>query len=306
MGTIRRSAISERRTANGRLRFHSLFAIRYSLFAFVLLLSSCASTRPVVKIGLLAPFEGVYRQEGYDALAAMRAAIGEQESDGIDVLPLAIDTSRDAARAAQKMLADPSVAAVIGPYWTAEGTAVEQSVDDGKWLYPYAPSGNDNWAVEAVDAAAAFAEEEGRTLIVAGRPPGWPEMKVETGAGADDVQAGQTVLWLGDAAAGAGFALAVWERLPGTPFGLYGAGVETFRQRVGEQMIGALFVVGWIDEKYPLWATSHSPNTPAAYTVYRQTADALKRLAGETTTTLWQPAIFILGRDGALVLPSNR
>lgn len=306
MGTIRRLAIGGWRTANGRLRFHSLFAIRSSLFTFVLLLSACASTRPVAKIGLLAPFEGVYRQEGYTALAAMRAAIGEQSPPGIDVLPLALDTSRDAARAAQKILADPSVAAVIGPYWAAEGTTVEQSVDDGRWLHPYAPAGNDTWAVEAVNAAVVFAKREGWTLILAGIPPGWPETGISSVAGADDVQMGQAILWLGDAAAGAGFALAVWKRLPDTPIGLYGAGAETFRQRMGEEMTGAVFVVGWIDEAYVVWAASHAPNTPAAYTVYRQTTDVLSHLAGETITTLWQPAIFILRKDGTLVLSSGR
>ncbi|RLT35574.1 MAG: hypothetical protein DWI57_15545 [Chloroflexi bacterium] len=260
----------------------------------------------MLKIGLLAPFEGVYRQEGYNALAAMRAAIDEQKGAGSAVLPLALDTSRDAARATQKMLADPSVAALIGPYWAAEGGALAQSVDDSRWLHPYAPSGKANWAVEAVDAALAFAAQEGRTLRLAGVPSGWPQMGVESVAGADDAQAGQALLWLGDAAAGADFAQAVWQRLPDTPFGLYGAGAETFRLRVGEEMTGVVFLVGWIDDEYPAWAKTHTPNTPAAYTVYRQTADTLKRLAGKETTTLWQPAIFIVRPDGTLLLSSGR
>ena len=269
---------------------------------FVLLLSACASTRPVVKIGLLAPFEGVYRQEGYAALAAMRAAIDEQNPSGIDVLPLALDTSRDVARAGQKVLADPSVAAVIGPYWAADGASGGQLFDGDRWLHPYAPSGDANWAAKTVGAVIGFAEGEGRTLVLAGIPPGWPETDVGMVSGADDVHAGQAVLWLGDAAVGSDFARAMWARLPDAPIGLYAAGAETFRQRAWEQMTGTLFVVGWIDDDYPAWAASHSPNTPAAYTVYRQTADVLRRLAGETTTTIWQPAIFIVRKDGTLVL----
>ncbi len=282
--------------------------IQYLWFLlFVLpLLSSCVSTRPVVKIGLLAPFEGVYRQEGYDALAAMRGALAEQNLSGLDVLPLALDSSGDVARAGQKVLADPSVAAVIGPFWAADGLSAPQIFSGDKWLPPYAPSGDGAWAKEAVDAAAAFAEREGRTLVLAGVPADWPATGEKAVAGAQEVREGEVLLWLGDAAEGANFSQTVWERLPETPIGLYAAGVKTFRQRVGAQMTGPLFVVGWIDDDYPAWAASHSPNSPAVYTVYRQTSDILRRLAGETITTVWQPAIFMIEGDGKLLLPPAR
>ncbi|HRJ42868.1 MAG: hypothetical protein KJZ86_12115 [Caldilineaceae bacterium] len=297
-----------RKAGNGRWLFHSPFAIRYSpftilFFLFALALSACASTRPVAKIGLLAPFEGVYRQEGYDALTAMRAAI---EDSGLDVLPLALDSSRDAVRAGQKVLADPSVVAAVGPYWAVEALSGGSLFEGSYWWHPYAPAGNRAWAGEAVNAARGFAEGEGRRLVLAATPPDWSGLGAETVAEADEVQPGQTVLWLGDAAAGADFAKAVWERLPETPFGLYGAGAETFRQRVGESLLGTLFVVGWIDDDYPAWAAGHLPNTPAAYTVYRLTADVLHRLSGETTTTVWQPAIFIVHNDGSLSLALDR
>jgi branched-chain amino acid transport system substrate-binding protein len=74
--------------------------------------------RPIVKIGLIAPFEGLYRESGYAALEAMRQAIQECTPPGIDVLPLALDDSGNPAqaqRAAQKLLVDPSVRAVVGP-----------------------------------------------------------------------------------------------------------------------------------------------------------------------------------------------
>lgn len=313
MGTIRKTGASDWGLGIGRGLSHSLFAvppspfpIAFLLFSLAFCLSACASTRPVVKIGLLAPFEGVYRQEGYDALAAMRAAIEEQNPSGIDVLPLALDSSRYVARAGQKVLTDPSVAAVIGPYWAVDGLSDRRLFDGDRWQHPYAPAGNPNWAEDAVDAAIAFAEGERHTLVLAGIPAGWPQMDVAIAATADDVQAGQTLLWLGDAAEGADFAQAIWQRLPSTPFGLYAAGVETFRQRVGEQMTGPLFVVGWIDDDYPAWADSHSPNTPAAYTVYRQTSDILRSLAGETITTVWQPAIFMIKDDGKLLLSPAR
>jgi len=315
MATIRRRAIGGGRSAIGCLDARSLIASRhflgqlffaFCLLPFALLLFACTSTRPVVKIGLLAPFEGLYRQEGYAALASMRVAIQEQSPPGIDVLPLALDTSRDVARTAQEAMVDPAVVAVIGPYWVGDGAAVASLWERNRWLRPYAPTENDGWAAVAVARAAAYAEREGRTLLLAGRGPGWPQMDVEMAAKSGDVQAGQAVLWLGDAAAGADFALAVWKQRPGAPFGLYSAGAETFRRRVGEKMGGAVFLVGWIDERYAAWARNHSPHTPAAYTVYRQTADTLDRLAGATPATRWQAAIFLLDADGALVLSSGR
>src|SRR3954452_7384256 len=84
----------------------------------LLILCGCTSIRPIVKIGLIAPFEGLYRQSGYDALEAMRQAMADCTPAGVDVLPLALDDSGDPAqaqRAAQKMLVDPAVRAVVGP-----------------------------------------------------------------------------------------------------------------------------------------------------------------------------------------------
>jgi hypothetical protein len=309
MGTIHKLGIGYWILGIGRRhRPYPISNIQYLLFLFFALplLSSCASTRPVVKIGLLAPFEGVYRQEGYDALAAMRGALAEQNLSGLDVLPLALDSSGDVVRAGQKVLADPSVAAVIGPFWAMDGLAAPQIFSGDKWLPPYAPSGDGAWAKEAVEAAAAFAEREGRTLVLAGIPAGWQVTGEKAVAGAPEVTPGDAVLWLGDAAEGADFARSVWEMLPDTPIGLYAAGVGTFRQRVGGQMTGPLFVVGWIDDDYPAWAASHSPSSPAAYTVYRQTSDILRGLADETITTAWQPAIFTIKGDGTLLLSPAR
>ena len=56
-------------------------------------MAACTDVQPVVKIGLVAPFEGLYRRTGYDALAAMRAAIADQPAPGVNVLPLAWTTA---------------------------------------------------------------------------------------------------------------------------------------------------------------------------------------------------------------------
>lgn len=67
-----------------------------------------------VKIGLLAPFEGRYREIGYEALYAARLAITESGRD--DITLLAVDdggTASSAKSRAHALADDPSVKAVI-------------------------------------------------------------------------------------------------------------------------------------------------------------------------------------------------
>jgi ABC-type branched-subunit amino acid transport system substrate-binding protein len=101
--------------------------VRFYLSFFVVLacvLSACsASTAPVVKIGLAAPFEGRYRAIGYEAIYAARLAIREINAaggiGGYRVELFALDDGGDPAMAieqARKMAIDPQVIAVIGHY----------------------------------------------------------------------------------------------------------------------------------------------------------------------------------------------
>ena len=101
--------------------------VRCARFAFLLLLAflpACsASTAPVVKVGLVAPFEGRYRAIGYEAIYAARLAIREINSaggvSGVRVELLALDDSGDPVMAieqARKLALDPQVLAVIGHY----------------------------------------------------------------------------------------------------------------------------------------------------------------------------------------------
>jgi ABC-type branched-subunit amino acid transport system substrate-binding protein len=92
------------------------------LLLAVLLLSACtASTQPVVKIGLVAPFEGRYRQIGYEAIYAARLAIREINSrggiDGHRVELVALDDRGEPERAmtaARQLVLDPQIVAVVG------------------------------------------------------------------------------------------------------------------------------------------------------------------------------------------------
>lgn len=93
-------------------------------------LSSCIPvTRPVVKIGLVAPFEGRYRNLGYEVIYAVRLAVREANAAGgvagYSVELTALDDSGDpemAIEQAHKLATDPQVAAVLG-HWLDATTA---------------------------------------------------------------------------------------------------------------------------------------------------------------------------------------
>ncbi len=87
-------------------------------------LTACsASTAPIVKIGLVAPFEGRFRAVGYEAIYAARLAIREINStggvNGFRVELFALDDGGDpdmAIEQGRKLAVDPQVIAVVGHY----------------------------------------------------------------------------------------------------------------------------------------------------------------------------------------------
>jgi ABC-type branched-subunit amino acid transport system substrate-binding protein len=98
----------------------------FRCLALSLLLAACTfpgSTQPVIKIGLVAPFEGRYRAIGYEAIYAARLAIREINAqgglNGYRIELVALDDrgeSDQAIGAARKLTIDPQVIAVIGHY----------------------------------------------------------------------------------------------------------------------------------------------------------------------------------------------
>jgi hypothetical protein len=110
-----------------RFTFHvSRFTFFLLLTSYFLLLTSCSfppSTQPTFKIGLVAPFEGRYRQVGYDAIYAARLAV-RQANDaggigGYRVELIAFDDGGEPQAATQQasMLAlDPAVMGVVGHF----------------------------------------------------------------------------------------------------------------------------------------------------------------------------------------------
>jgi ABC-type branched-subunit amino acid transport system substrate-binding protein len=95
-----------------------------------LCLSACAATQPVVKIGLVAPFEGRFRAIGYEAVYAARLAIREINARGgvrgYRIELVALDDRGEGERAieaARQLVIDPQVVAVIGHYRPATSAA---------------------------------------------------------------------------------------------------------------------------------------------------------------------------------------
>ena len=116
-------------------------------FTLLLLLSACSNVRPVVKIGLVAPFEGAQRELGYDAIYAARLAVREiNEAGGINgtrIALVALDDGGDvqlAKETAVSLTIDPAVVAVIG-HGLVETTAVVQPIYADANL-PFLPLGN--------------------------------------------------------------------------------------------------------------------------------------------------------------------
>jgi hypothetical protein len=89
------------------------------------LLAGCSfpgSVKPTVKIGLSAPFEGLYRDLGYEALYGARLAVRERNAAGgvgqrflVELVALNdFDEPDKAVEQARKMAADPQILGVLG------------------------------------------------------------------------------------------------------------------------------------------------------------------------------------------------
>lgn len=136
---------------------------QYALLSlFTLLLLGCARVEPVVKIGLVGPFEGRERAVGYDAIYSARLAVREiNESGGINgqrVALVALDDGGQpdlAAAAARSLALDPDMVLVIG-HWLTETTAVSAPIYAAAGL-PFIPLGQPPFdPVDADNLPASF------------------------------------------------------------------------------------------------------------------------------------------------------
>lgn len=118
--------VASRRKAVART-FLNLFCL-LPAGCWLLLLTGCGVTRPVVKIGLVAPYEGRHRMTGYDVIYAVRLAVRERNAaggaGGYGVEVVSLDDGGDPAAAveqARKLALDAAVLGVIG-HWRDDTT----------------------------------------------------------------------------------------------------------------------------------------------------------------------------------------
>jgi len=116
------------------------------LLCCALFIAGCtaiSASSTVRRIALLAPFEGRYREIGYNALYAARLALADYGNAAIELL--AVDdggTVETAALHMQAVAQDPSIIAIIGLGYDAAHTLTQEAVGD----LPYLIVGN--WAEE--------------------------------------------------------------------------------------------------------------------------------------------------------------
>ncbi len=288
--------------------------------SFSLTLLSCHSTRPVVKIGLLAPFEGLHRESGYEALSAMRMALADYPLENFDALPLALDTSADPAqarRAAAKMLRDEAVVAVVGPLQSRQVSAVAEIItaSDVTWQ-PQARPASTEAAQTLIETT--ISETSGKNIVVAGLDFGWPHNAAErwsskTGKSVTLVDsaaaaaAADAVLWLGSPSEGAAFLGDLRTQSPAVPFWTTAvAGDPVFHSLLLERLDGTpsgpIYWVVALDEsaeQYTKWSAAHADAPPTAFAVYLATRRALHQIAGDDPpSNKLELALFSLDHEG--------
>lgn len=288
-------------------------------------LAACTSVRPVVKIGLLAPFEGLHRRLGYEALAAMRQAIADAAPTTVAVMPLALDdgaTPAQIERALRKLLQDSAVRAVIGPYHPvlAQQVAPLMAATDLPWLMPFAvdpvagfvpPDSTGNWVMPLLAAAVQQAQRIGcQRLVIAGSSPEWLHLTDEQTHSAfglplvlsEQVQAVQpddAVLWLGSPEAGAIYFSDLRALSPHVPF-LLGPQSDSPIFSEHTQIIGPVYLLFWLDNGYEQWQARYPTASPTVYLTYRATQQAIARSLGQTWSQnqAWHVQIAPLTQDG--------
>jgi hypothetical protein len=113
-----------------RVAYHVLHTV-----CGVVLLAACSfpgSVKPTVKIGLSAPFEGLYRDLGYEALHAVRLAVQQRNEAGgvggrywVELVALNdFNEPEDALVQARKMAVDKDVLGVLGGWSEETGVVV--------------------------------------------------------------------------------------------------------------------------------------------------------------------------------------
>ncbi len=262
------------------------------------------STPPVVKLGLLAPFEELYRSDGYAVLPAVQLAISQRNAAGgvagRQVALVALnDNGRpaEAQRQAANLAVDQDLLAVIGPLHSATAAAAGPALADAglPWITLASLTPEQQPGGFALEAAPADLARRGAELLAA---DGVIQPLVLSGqAGpsdqiaADPAPAG--VIWLGDAAGGAALAgqLSPGILLVGGPE----LGSTVFQGRAGDAAAG----VRWLS------AGPQASSLPAEFVAaYQELAGAPpspQAVLAYDAANLLLDAIALAGQAGASV-----
>ena len=316
------------------------FPVRWliGLLMAALFVSGCyGSTRPVVKIGLIAPFEELYRDDGYEVLNAVKLAVQERNAAGgvagRDVALVALnDNARpdEARQQAAKLAVDADVLGVIGPVKAGSAAAGPALTERGlPWialteLAPDELAGGIGLALspETLGAAAVARLSAQPGVDSVALLSDWPEARAgaeATGvtvrslplasAGQLASSAGQGVAWLGDAEEGARLAAALG--LQATMIGGSEVGSHMFAGRAGSNAAA----VSWLSiapdgDKTPqsfvaayraLAGADPGPQAVLAYDAANLLLDAMELAGsdgGEFDRAAVQQALLKLGSTG--------
>lgn len=153
-------------TPVARSAWHFLSRAVCAALLVFLLAACCApgSTKPTVKIGLSAPFEGLYRDLGYEALYAVRLAVRERNAGGgvgqcylVELVALNdLNQAETAIEQARKMAVDPIVLAVVGGLSVEAARAAPEYERLG--LAFFTPSTDMNWSGSSSMADVGFSD----------------------------------------------------------------------------------------------------------------------------------------------------
>jgi len=157
-----------------RIAYRTLWAIG------CVLLAACSfpgSVRPTVKIGLSAPFEGRYRDLGYEVLYAVRLAVRERNAAGgiagrylVEFVALNdFNEPQEAVIQARKMAVDAKVLGVLGG-WSPEVAQAAGAEYDRLGLAFLAPPVDFTTPQGPVTPDAAFADAY--RILSGDAPPG--------------------------------------------------------------------------------------------------------------------------------------
>ena len=148
--------------------------------ACCLLLAACTfpgSVKPTVKIGLSAPFEGLHRDLGYEALQAVRLAVQQRNEAGgvggsylVELVALNdFDEPEEAVVQARKMAVDSGVLGVLGG-WSPETARLAALEYERLGLAFLAPEADLDVDLVPVPADGVFVA--GYQALSGGVPPG--------------------------------------------------------------------------------------------------------------------------------------